>query len=107
MLADGGNAFDAAVASACPSFLEPIMRLEVVTPEAYLGGITGDLNARRAVIVAMEHGGSYRTLTAKVPLSEVFGYTTALRSLTQGRGTCTLEPLTYAIVPAEVAAKLS
>ena len=99
-------AFKAAVDKAAPVFLEPIMLLEVTTPEAYLGGITGDLNARRANITGLERRGRYRKLTATVPLSEMFGYTTVLRSLTQGRGTSTLEPLTYAVVPAEVAARL-
>ncbi len=102
----GSMAFNAAVNDASPAFLEPIMKLEVTIPQAYVGGITGDLNARRAEITGMEHRGDYRKLAAKVPLSEMFGYSTVLRSLTQGRGTCTLEPLTYALVPAAVAAKL-
>ncbi len=102
----GAMAFNSAVGKASPVFLEPIMLLEVSAPEAYLGGITGDLNARRADITGLDGRERYRKLTAKVPLSEMFGYTTALRSLTQGRGTCTLEPLTYGVVPAEVAARL-
>ncbi len=103
----GALAFRAAVDQAQPVFLEPIMRLEVIMPEAYLGGVTGDLNARRAEITGMEHRGSFRKLTAKVPLAQMFGYTTVLRSLTQGRGSCTLEPLTYDVVPAEVAKALA
>ena len=102
----GAMAFTSAVERASPVFLEPIMLLEVTAPEAYLGGVTGDLNARRADITGLDGRERYRKLTARVPLSEMFGYTTVLRSLTQGRGTCTLEPLTYAVVPAEVAARL-
>ena len=103
----GSLAFRAAVDQAVPVFLEPIMHLEVVTPEAYVGSVTGDLNARRAEITGLDQRGNYRKLTANVPLAMVFGYTTALRSLTQGRGTSTLEPLSYEIVPAEVARSLA
>jgi len=103
----GALAFRAAVEKAHPVFLEPIMRLEVVTPEAYVGSITGDLNARRADITDLEQRGAYRKLTAKVPLACMFGYTTVLRSLTQGRGTCALEPLTHGVVPEEAARGLA
>ena len=103
----GSLAFRAAVDQAVPVFLEPVMHLEVVTPEAYVGSVTGDLNARRAEITGLDQRGNYRKLTANVPLAMVFGYTTALRSLTQGRGTSTLEPLSYEIVPAEVARSLA
>ncbi len=103
----GALAFRAAVAKGHPVFLEPIMRLEVVTPEAYVGSITGDLNARRADITDLEDQGACRKLTARVPLACMFGYTTVLRSLTQGRGTCAMEPLTYAVVPEEAARGLT
>ncbi len=103
----GSIGFKAAVAKASPVFLEPIMRLEVLVPDAFLGAVSGDLNSRRAEIIGMESRGSYRKLTSKVPLASMFGYTTVLRSLTQGRGTCTMEPLTYSMVPAEVAAKMA
>ena len=103
----GALALREAVEKAGPVFLEPIMRLEVVTPESYVGSVAGDLNARRAIITGMEDRGVYRKLTAHVPLSSMFGYTTNLRSQTQGRGTYTMEPLTYGIVPPEVTARLA
>ena len=98
----GSLAFMAAVRKASPVFLEPIMRLEVSTPEEYLGAVTGDLNARRAEIKEMEHRGKYRLLVAQAPLAEMFGYSTQLRSLTQGRATSTMEPHSYAAAPAHV-----
>jgi elongation factor G len=103
----GAIAFRVAVEAASPVYLEPIMKLEVTMPEAYMGPVTGDLNARRAEITGMEHRGLFRKVTAKAPLASMFGYSTALRSLTQGRGTATMEPLTYAPVPAEVASRLA
>ncbi|OPX24111.1 MAG: translation elongation factor G [Planctomycetales bacterium 4484_123] len=103
----GAVAFVAAVERASPVFLEPIMLLEVVTPESYLGAVTGDLNARRAEILRMDARGGYRKLTAEVPLASMFGYATVLRSLTQGRGSYSMEPLRYGVVPAEIAAKLA
>ena len=102
----GAIAFQDAVAKAGPVFLEPIMRADVVTPEAYLGAVTGDLNARRAEITGMEHRGTFCKVTARAPLASMFGYTTVLRSLTQGRAGCSMEPLTYAVAPPEVASKL-
>jgi len=102
----GAMAFATAVQNASPVFLEPIMRLEVVLPELYLGAVSGDLNARRADITDMEHRGKYRKLLARVPLATMFGYATALRSLTQGRGWYSMEPLTYDVAPREVAARL-
>ena len=98
----GAIAFNDAVKHASPVFLEPIMRLNVTTPEDYLGAVTGDLNARRAEIRDMEHKGRFRILSANVPLAEMFGYATQLRSLTQGRATSTMEPHSYAPVPAQV-----
>jgi len=103
----GAMAFEAAVEKASPVFLEPIMRLEVVVPESHLGAVTADLNARRAEITALEHRGRFCKIAARVPLQSMFGYTTVLRSLTQGRGSSSLEPLTYAVVPTEVAKKLA
>ena len=75
----------------------------MTVPEAYLGAVTGDLNGRRAEIKHVEARGRYRVLQAHAPLAEMFGYSTQLRSLTQGRGTSTMEPHTYAPVPAHVA----
>ena len=96
-------AFNEAVTKATPVFLEPIMRVAVTTPEEYFGAVTGDLNSRRAIIRSSEQRGRYRVLTAEVPLSELFGYSTQLRSLTQGRATSTMEPHSYAAAPQSVA----
>ena len=98
--------FNQAVKDAHPVFLEPIMRLAVLAPEEFLGAVTGDLQARRAEIRQMETRGRYRVLLAEVPLAEMFGYSTQLRSLTQGRGTYTLEPAAYAPAPSQVAEQI-
>jgi elongation factor G len=95
-------AFNEAVQAAQPVFLEPIMRLQVTTPEEYLGSVTGDLNSRRAEIREMEQRGKYRVLMAMAPLAEMFGYSTQLRSLSQGRATSTMEPHSYAPAPTHV-----
>jgi len=95
-------AFTRALEQGGPVFLEPIMRLSVSTPEEYLGSVTADLNARRAEIRHMDQRGRYRVLTAEVPLAETFGYSTQLRSMTQGRATSSMEPHTYAPAPAHV-----
>lgn len=79
--------------------LEPIMKLTITTPDDYLGMVTGDLNSRRGHIVNMEQRANTRDVVAEVPLSELFGYTTTLRSLTQGRATSTMEPETYRRLP--------
>ncbi len=99
----GAIGFSAAVTKASPVFLEPIMKLQVTTPEEYLGAVTGDLNSRRAVIRDMSHRGHFRVVTAEVPLSEMFGYATQLRSITQGRANGSMEPHAYAIAPTKVA----
>ena len=99
----GAIAFREAVKQANPVFLEPIMKLQVTIPEEHLGAITGDLNTRRAEIVGMKRSGGYCKLLANVPLATMFGYATALRSMTHGRGTHTMEPVGYKIVPPEVA----
>ncbi len=101
-----GLAFHEAVQQAKPIFLEPIMLLQVSTPEEYLGAVTGDLNARRAEIRNLQQRGPYRVLVAEAPLAEMFGYTTKLRSLTQGRGTSTMQPHSYAPAPAQVADRI-
>ncbi len=102
----GAMAFNEAVTQATPVFLEPIMKVSVSTPEEYLGSITGDLSARRCVIKGNEERGKYRVLTAEAPLAEMFGYSTQLRSLSQGRASSTMEPLTYAPAPAHVAEQI-
>jgi elongation factor G len=102
----GAIAFQAAMGKASPVFLEPIMRVQVTTPEEYLGAVTGDLNARRAEIRNMEQRGKYRVLLADAPLAEMFGYTTKLRSISQGRASSTMEPHCYAPAPAHVTEEL-
>ncbi len=102
----GRQAFNDAVAAASPVLLEPIMKVEVVTPADYLGAITGDLNARRAVITDTRVRGPYRVIDAEVPLREMFGYVTTLRSLSQGRATQTMEPLRYAPVPERISREI-
>ena len=96
-------AFDAAVAKAEATFMEPIMALQVVCPEEFLGAVTGDLNSRRAEILDMKVRHAMRLIEGRAPLAEMFGYTTTLRSLTQGRATSTMEPSHYAVVPRHVA----
>ncbi|MDP6637010.1 MAG: elongation factor G [Phycisphaerae bacterium] len=97
----GAMAFEAAVEKASPVFLEPIMRVQVTVPETFVGAVTGDLNARRSEIRDMVQRGQYRVLTAEIPLAEMFGYATQLRSLTQGRGNSTMEPLSYRPTPSQ------
>ena len=86
-----------------PALLEPIMAVEVVTPEEYMGDVMGDLNRRRGMVGGMEDSSSDKIVRAEVPLSEMFGYATDLRSATQGRATYTMEFLKYAEVPAKIA----
>lgn len=85
--------------------LEPIMRFEVQVPEDYYGSVVNDFNKRRAVVAETDLQGDIRLVRGTVPLAEVFGYTTILRSLSQGRASISMEPETYAEVPPEVAAK--
>ena len=88
---------------AAPILLEPIMKVEVVTPEANMGDIMGDLSSRRAKIGEMGERGNAKYIKAQVPLSEMFGYATTVRSLSQGRASFTMEPSHYEEVPANVA----
>ncbi|MFN3418760.1 MAG: elongation factor G [Pyrinomonadaceae bacterium] len=100
----GSLAFQDAVKKAKPILLEPIMRVEVVTPEEYMGAVNGDLNRRRGQIEKMEpRPGNVVVVTAFVPLSEMFGYTTDLRSATQGRATSSMHFERYAEAPKNVA----
>jgi elongation factor G len=99
----GSLAFKEAMARAKPALLEPVMKVEVVTPEAYMGDVIGDLNARRGRIEGIEQQGGARVIRALVPLAEMFGYATALRSATQGRATYTMEPSHYEEVPTSIA----
>ena len=100
--------FKEAVRKANPVIMEPIMAVEVVTPDQFLGAVVGDLNSRRGLIEGQEqsHGGTV-VIKSKVPLSEMFGYVTSLRSMTQGRASSTMEPSHYAEVPRNVAEELS
>ncbi|MDR7611961.1 MAG: elongation factor G [Armatimonadota bacterium] len=99
----GSLAFKEAMARARPVLLEPVMKVEVLTPEAYMGDVIGDLNARRGRIEGIEQQGSLRVVRALVPLAEMFGYATALRSVSQGRATYTMEPSHYEEVPPSIA----
>jgi len=86
-----------------PALLEPIMKVEVVTPEEYMGDIMGDLNRRRGIVLGMEDIISGKIVTAEVPLAEMFGYSTVVRSASQGRATFTMEFNKYAEVPGNIA----
>ena len=92
--------------SAEPVLLEPVMTVEVVTPEEYRGAIQGDLNSRRGQITGIEVRGSAQVVSAEVPLSEMFGYVSSVRSMTQGRGTHKREFSHYEEVPRENAQKI-
>jgi elongation factor G len=98
----GALAFRGAVHKAGVTLLEPIMKVVVTTPEEFVGNVNGDLNKRRGVIVHSEVRGNTRVVEAEVPLSEMFGYTTDLRSMSTGRASSVMEPLKYAAVPANV-----
>jgi elongation factor G len=103
----GSLAFQDAVKKAKPVLLEPIMRVEVVTPEEYMGAVNGDLNRRRGQIEKMEpRPGNVQVVTAFVPLSEMFGYTTDLRSATQGRATSSMHFERYDEAPRNVAEEI-
>jgi elongation factor G len=99
----GQMAFKKAAEMAKPVLLEPIMSIEVVTPEEYMGGVVGDLNSRRGRIEGMEARGNTQVVKAQVPLSEMFGYSTDLRSATQGRATYTMQFAQYMEVPPNIA----
>lgn len=99
----GSMAFKEAVKKAKPVILEPIMNVEVVTPEDYMGDVMGDLNSRRGKIQSMEKRGNAQVIRAEVPLSEMFGYATDLRSKTQGRATYTMQFDHYEDVPKSIA----
>jgi len=99
----GSMAFKEAAKKAKPVILEPIMSVEVVTPEEYMGDVMGDLNSRRGKIQSMEKRGNAQVIRAEVPLSEMFGYATDLRSKTQGRATYTMQFAHYEDVPKGIA----
>lgn len=98
----GSMAFKEGALKAKPKLLEPIMHVEVVTPEEYMGDVMGDLNRRRGVLQGMDDTPSGKTITAEVPLSEMFGYATDVRSMSQGRATYSMEFKKYAEAPANI-----
>ena len=100
------NAFRAAGVKARPVIKEPVMSVEVVTPEEYMGDIIGDLNKRRGQVSGMEQKGNARAIKAKVPLSEMFGYVTVLRTLSSGRATSSMEFSHFEEVPANIAKEI-
>ena len=95
----GAMAFREAFTRAGPALLEPIMKVVITTPDEFFGNVSGDVASRRGQIIDSEMRGASRQITAEVPLSELFGYTTALRSMTQGRAAASMEPLTYRQMP--------
>jgi elongation factor G len=99
----GSMAFKAAAEKAGPVLLEPIMRVEVTTPENYMGDVIGDLSSRRGTIELTEPRGNVRVVRALVPLSEMFGYATSVRSMSQGRASFSMEPAHYERVPPNIA----
>jgi elongation factor G len=99
----GSMGFKEGAAKAGPVLLEPIMKVEVVTPEDYLGGVTGDISRRRGILQGTEDSPAGKIIRAEVPLSEMFGYATDLRSATQGRATYTMEFEKYTQVPPNIA----
>jgi elongation factor G len=102
----GSMAFKDACRKANPVILEPIMKTEVIVPEEYMGDVIGDLNSRRGKIASMESKNKVQHIKANVPLAEMFGYSTTLRSLTQGRGNYNMEPSHYEEVPSQIADKI-
>jgi len=102
----GSQALQTAVKKAEPILLEPVMRLEVTAPEKFMGDVIGNLSSKRAQILNTESRGMVRIITALVPLAEVPGYSTTLRSMTQGRATFYMEPSHYQEVPANITEKI-
>ncbi len=98
----GSMALRSGVLDADPALLEPIMKVEVVTPEDYMGDVMGDLNRRRGVVQGMDDSPAGKIIRAEVPLSEMFGYATDVRSATQGRASYSMEFAKYAEAPAHV-----
>ena len=102
----GSMAFKDAMAKAAPVLLEPIMKVEVTMPEEYMGDVIGDINSRRGRIEGMDDLGGGKIVRGFVPLSEMFGYSTDLRSKTQGRGNYSMFFEKYEPVPKNVADKV-
>ena len=102
----GSMAFKDAMAKASPALLEPIMKVEVTMPEEYMGDVIGDINSRRGRVEGMDDMGNGKIVRAYVPLAEMFGYATDLRSKTQGRGNYSMFFEKYEPVPKNVADKV-
>jgi elongation factor G len=102
----GSMALKEAAKKASPVLLEPVMRVEVVTPEEYMGDVIGDLASRRGKVSGMEQRGNAQVVDAQVPLAEMFGYATDLRSATQGRATYTMQFDSYQQVPTSIAEEI-
>jgi elongation factor G len=98
----GSMAFREAAEKASPILLEPVMEVEVVTPQEFMGEVIGDLNARRGKILSMENRGGAQVIESRVPLAAMFGYATRLRSITQGRATYTMQFAAYEAVPQQI-----
>jgi len=99
----GSMCFREGARKANPVLLEPIMKVEIATPEEYMGDVVGDINRRRGIIQGMHDVPSGKTVSCEVPLSEMFGYATALRSATQGRATYSMQFEKYNETPAHIA----
>ena len=102
----GSMAFKEAMRKADPTLLEPIMKVCVIVPDEYMGDVIGDLNSRRGQIIQLEARPGAPQIDAHVPLAEMFGYATDLRSRTQGRGQYTMEPSHYIELPKSLQEKL-
>ena len=102
----GSMAFKEAMRRADPVLIEPIMKVVIIVPEEYMGDVIGDVNARRGIMQGMTATPSGQQIEALIPLSDMFGYATDLRSKTQGRGQYSMEPHSYAEVPKSVAEKI-
>ena len=102
----GSMAFKDAMKKADPVLLEPLMKVSVIVPDEYMGGVIGDLNSRRGMVQGTESENGTDRITAQVPLSEMFGYATDMRSITQGRGQYVMEPDTYQEVPRNIAEEI-
>ena len=103
----GSMAFKDAVVKAAPKLMEPMMKLEIIVPEQYLGDVIGDLTARRGSVMGMDSRANEQVVHGVAPLSEMFGYSTSLRSKTQGRGVFTMQFDHYAEVPHSIAEKIT
>jgi elongation factor G len=100
-------AFKEACRQASPVLLEPIMEVEVVTPDEFMGDVIGNLNARRGKVQGMESRSGAQVITAKVPLKEMFGYATDLRSMSQGRATYTMQFSHYEAAPQTISEEIT